>query len=128
MIRRPPRSTRTYTLVPYTTLFRSPSIGRENGRDGFHAALGEQYVRRDHNGAGRRTFGDPVVGRIESAADDHPLDQRRLRHHHEAVGDDAYVQLVSPGDAIDLVLHRAGICIDHYFGHDWKSTRMNSRH
>src|SRR3546814_8400310 len=24
MIRRPPRSTRTYTLVPYTTLFRSP--------------------------------------------------------------------------------------------------------
>src|SRR3546814_19326632 len=24
MIRRPPRSTRTYTLFPYTTLFRSP--------------------------------------------------------------------------------------------------------
>src|SRR3546814_4686171 len=29
MIRRPPRSTRTYTLVPYTTLFRSkPVAGR----------------------------------------------------------------------------------------------------
>src|SRR3546814_8992264 len=27
MIRRPPRSTRTDTLFPYTTLFRSPSIG-----------------------------------------------------------------------------------------------------
>src|SRR3546814_20666765 len=27
MIRRPPRSTRTDTLVPYTTLFRSPSKG-----------------------------------------------------------------------------------------------------
>src|SRR3546814_6649440 len=26
MIRRPPRSTRTYTLVPYTTLFRSPLV------------------------------------------------------------------------------------------------------
>src|SRR3546814_19789928 len=26
MIRRPPRSTRTDTLFPYTTLFRSPSI------------------------------------------------------------------------------------------------------
>src|SRR3546814_19544115 len=25
MIRRPPRSTRTYTLFPYTTLFRSPA-------------------------------------------------------------------------------------------------------
>src|SRR3546814_16030732 len=30
MIRRPPRSTRTDTLFPYTTLFRSPSA-RENG-------------------------------------------------------------------------------------------------
>src|SRR3546814_14631878 len=27
MIRRPPRSTRTDTLVPYTTLFRSPAEG-----------------------------------------------------------------------------------------------------
>src|SRR3546814_9834581 len=27
MIRRPPRSTRTYTLFPYTTLFRSPGAG-----------------------------------------------------------------------------------------------------
>src|SRR3546814_15179462 len=26
MIRRPPRSTRTYTLFPYTTLFRSPLV------------------------------------------------------------------------------------------------------
>src|SRR3546814_303938 len=28
MIRRPPRSTRTYTLFPYTTLFRSPRPGQ----------------------------------------------------------------------------------------------------
>src|SRR3546814_17298706 len=28
MIRRPPRSTRTYTLFPYTTLFRSPPPSR----------------------------------------------------------------------------------------------------
>src|SRR3546814_2819182 len=28
MIRRPPRSTRTDTLFPYTTLFRSPRTGR----------------------------------------------------------------------------------------------------
>src|SRR3546814_15907616 len=32
MIRRPPRSTRTDTLFPYTTLFRSRSAGREYGR------------------------------------------------------------------------------------------------
>src|SRR3546814_6505643 len=29
MIRRPPRSTRTDTLFPYTTLFRSPSFGSQ---------------------------------------------------------------------------------------------------
>src|SRR3546814_20607512 len=28
MIRRPPRATRTYTLFPYTTLFRSLSLAR----------------------------------------------------------------------------------------------------
>src|SRR3546814_19526685 len=33
MIRRPPRSTRTYTLVPYTTLFRSHA-GRRQTVDG----------------------------------------------------------------------------------------------
>src|SRR3546814_7903216 len=33
MIRRPPRSTRTDTLFPYTTLFRSRSDRRAGGRD-----------------------------------------------------------------------------------------------
>src|SRR3546814_3668080 len=37
MIRRPPRSTRTDTLFPYTTLFRSPS-GLETGRVGLPPA------------------------------------------------------------------------------------------
>src|SRR3546814_9314249 len=48
MIRRPPRSTRTDTLFPYTTLFRSPRRGRSlhvcfRGRwlpDGRHLARG----------------------------------------------------------------------------------------
>src|SRR3546814_6379538 len=31
MIRRPPRSTRTDTLFPYTTLFRSPALALEHG-------------------------------------------------------------------------------------------------
>src|SRR3546814_9789245 len=33
MIRRPPRSTRTYTLFPYTTLFRSDLPGKEIMRE-----------------------------------------------------------------------------------------------
>src|SRR3546814_10105081 len=32
MIRRPPRSTRTDTLFPYTTLFRSAQIAEANGK------------------------------------------------------------------------------------------------
>src|SRR3546814_16881454 len=39
MIRRPPRSTRTDTLFPYTTLFRSPppaSVLQRMEEDGFH--------------------------------------------------------------------------------------------
>src|SRR3546814_7534804 len=50
MIRRPPRSTRTDTLFPYTTLFRSPAalaatLGAETGREGGGA--------RRHRGLGR---------------------------------------------------------------------------
>src|SRR3546814_4413219 len=33
MIRRPPRSTRTDTLFPYTTLFRSLTVGRQDGKN-----------------------------------------------------------------------------------------------
>src|SRR3546814_4012241 len=35
MIRRPPRSTRTDTLFPYTTLFRSQDVSRIGWRDFF---------------------------------------------------------------------------------------------
>src|SRR3546814_4148570 len=37
MIRRPPRSTRTDTLFPYTTLFRSRQEGPRQGASGFRA-------------------------------------------------------------------------------------------
>src|SRR3546814_12364330 len=50
MIRRPPRSTRTYTLVPYTTLFRSDAAAFK-GRD---ACLG--------GGQGRTRVGDFRLG------------------------------------------------------------------
>src|SRR3546814_10839758 len=43
MIRRPPRATRTYTLFPYTTLFRSaeiPGAGDDGVFYGFRAGSG----------------------------------------------------------------------------------------
>src|SRR3546814_12821629 len=39
MIRRPPRSTRTDTLFPYTTLFRSGGFGERQRRVGHELAL-----------------------------------------------------------------------------------------
>src|SRR3546814_8650928 len=43
MIRRPPRSTRTDTLFPYTTLFRS-ACGRSRGRGCREAGRSRQYL------------------------------------------------------------------------------------
>src|SRR3546814_3014596 len=53
MIRRPPRSTRTYTLSPYTTLFRS----RE------HSLEREIELLRDHYDADRFSEGDEAEQR-----------------------------------------------------------------
>src|SRR3546814_17206651 len=46
MLRRPPRSTRTDTLFPYTTLFRSAGGGHHVGS----AGVLEERVRRGHTG------------------------------------------------------------------------------
>src|SRR3546814_7572785 len=48
MIRRPPRSTRTDTLFPYTTLFRSPVFQART----HHGRVG-RIRNRDSSGAGR---------------------------------------------------------------------------
>src|SRR3546814_6890397 len=49
MIRRPPRSTRTDTLFPYTTLFRSPQAAiafRAHPGTQMHFVNGDRRVRR----------------------------------------------------------------------------------
>src|SRR3546814_17901482 len=58
MIRRPPRSTRTDTLFPYTTLFRSVRIARGGGGDrGWRRRRGARAefhaVARERCGFGR---------------------------------------------------------------------------
>src|SRR3546814_4250842 len=73
MIRRPPRSTRTDTLFPYTTLFRSPDGRRKEVRRQDQGQIyRECEVRRHGAGAGRagrqersgdrRRRSDPGVG------------------------------------------------------------------
>src|SRR3546814_2635833 len=51
MIRRPPRSTRTDTLFPYTTLFRSVDggVGLRLGLGDDHALAGGEAVGLDHD-------------------------------------------------------------------------------
>src|SRR3546814_18185903 len=70
MIRRPPRSTRTDTLFPYTTLFRAPALSRGARRGGAGAGrpllAGDLRGRRDQlrrKGAGlARTGGEDGAG------------------------------------------------------------------
>src|SRR3546814_20310158 len=50
MIRRPPRSTRTDTLFPYTTLFRSAAL--ELAQDGEDLVGGALLHLRHHRGGG----------------------------------------------------------------------------
>src|SRR3546814_1536095 len=85
MIRRPPRSTRTDTLFPYTTLFRSAQIvhGEEN-RIGAEerdpeVKLAQRIVQHSPG-----DLGVPVVDRPE----DHQ--NRRNAHDHVEMGDNEH--------------------------------------
>src|SRR3546814_3170140 len=95
MIRRPPRSTRTDTLFPYTTLFRSETIfvGNPIGDVGKR---GRAFIGRDHqiriivvetHDISRRhdVIADAVVGDIEQTAQERPiaLDSRSEEHTSE---------------------------------------------
>src|SRR3546814_7464004 len=59
MIRRPTISTRTDTLFPYTTLFRSPHA-RHGGSTAFSRGECRRRNSRSHRSAGRRAGGYTV--------------------------------------------------------------------
>src|SRR3546814_3206239 len=71
MIRRPPRSTRTDTLFPYTTLFRSADQGRSGAQ--------RRTVRRDR----RARLRDPLFGARRAARAARGQDQRSEEHTSE---------------------------------------------
>src|SRR3546814_19747620 len=76
MLRRPPRATRTDTLLPYTTLFRSfvPALGVERGVFGFLAAVpvGDAHLQLVH-AVEHVALGDAQVA---DAVDRHPAPSR----------------------------------------------------
>src|SRR3546814_13544413 len=120
MIRRPPRPTRTDTLFPYTTLFRSDIDGRHaEGGDGMdlvlHAAGQPERQTRRH---------DPGPG-------------LRLYDHHAARGVDELGPAVAMGsdDVAGRIVRGVGmhglrqVLQRLYRGvEDRKSTRLNSSH
>src|SRR3546814_17794127 len=102
MIRRPPRSTRTDTLFPYTTLFRShcsrpmgilnPRPGRCDHSDGYRSQNDEQRRRaeanekeaannRDHRIEQRTDAPGPerIIKRSAKNADDDSIDTGKRR-------------------------------------------------
>src|SRR3546814_3313793 len=112
MIRRPPRSTRTATLFPYTTLFRSPApLG-----DAVERGDAGDIVLAQHMLAKRppARFGGAGIGgdAVQIFARQHPLRERRK-------GDAAGAEI---GERVEQVV------LDPAVEQDRKSTRLNSSH
>src|SRR3546814_4981028 len=119
MIRRPPRSTRTDTLFPYTTLFRS--------LDQADALQLENRLAHDmalHLEAGGQVLLDQAFARLQPAQHDLFLDQvgQPARPVDRARG--------VPGrlPRSILILTLPGMLPRHVLQADRKSTRLNSSH
>src|SRR3546814_9028709 len=103
MIRRPPGSTRTVTLLPYTTLLRSDS--RRTSRDKYHSARGYRVrtgAGGDNTTSARRgsvrhrhlqSAGDAIAGRGGGprldGRRDRPAPAATARRRDAAAGDQA---------------------------------------
>src|SRR3546814_15492375 len=99
MIRRPPRSTRTDTLFPYTTLFRSPSgtthFSWRNNNLSVYKAFGHQHLKEITRSLNQLQAGFPGQlnlipyrgdfsrGIIATAYIDCPLDEASARELYQ---------------------------------------------
>src|SRR3546814_8814020 len=113
MKRRPPRSTRTDTLVPYTTLFRSPRFARTAVDRHRHIDPHRSEVRII---AAAYPDSEADVGKLRIAASIHlsGVDERNDAEVAEAVAR-LKREFVDRADAQRIIVDR-------------KSTRMNSSH
>src|SRR3546814_3310973 len=110
MIRRPPRSTRTDTLFPYTTLFRSRILEIFTIERGFHKS-------RMHRVNANMVFGELPGGYLA----EHPHRRLRCRIERERRHDRLHrARRGNIDDRSPDTLHRRQ--------QDRKSTRLNSSH
>src|SRR3546814_12390490 len=77
MIRRPPRSTRTDTLFPYTTLFRQHLFAISDGK--FHRRLSLCLARRTHDHVAARRARHGALDRDQAALGVDPAHLEALR-------------------------------------------------
>src|SRR3546814_4528101 len=86
MLRRPPRSTRTDTLFPYTTLFRSVEVRRiarpgtrePPRREYFLRGTAQSVMAAAPQAARRPRIVNPVNGSVYAIDPDIPADRQRL--------------------------------------------------
>src|SRR3546814_19560247 len=111
MIRRPPRSTRTDTLFPYTTLFRSEiaqRLGQRRGRQ-HHLDAGRGVARRRGNDAD--VFVD-IAGQchdcVEERVTPHPVRQVNRVDKHRQVLPVADRKRVVKGKRVSVSLYFGG--------------------
>src|SRR3546814_6837680 len=88
LIRRPPRSTRTYTLFPYTPLFRSRLIGRRMRRQRRQAAAEQQAQDRASSRSREphdRTPCSPAISQALPRSEEHTSELQSLMRISYAV-------------------------------------------
>src|SRR3546814_15282619 len=104
MIRRPPRSTRTDTLFPYTTLFRSVAIdelfseiGKDENFSGIEASALINYVKKRY---GKETgLGKPELSRLLKEAQSIRLNgDGEMAADHEAIAREVIDEMSRGGD------------------------------
>src|SRR3546814_2079211 len=123
MIRRPPRSTRTDTLFPYTTLFRSiqAAIDILNRRAQPQIGFRMQEVQRSAHGKAKQQIQDGAaqggLPRFIGAHDQMKV-APRLRERNAFIGEFSVAQKVEPAKSHNALLRLL----------DRKSTRLNSSH
>src|SRR3546814_5004383 len=92
MIRRPPRSTRTDTLFPYTTLFRSADVEAVQVARPLFCIAGHQRLRRnafffglEHDGRAVRVIGPYEMHRMAGRSEEHTSELQSLMRISYAV-------------------------------------------
>src|SRR3546814_1516492 len=119
MIRRPSRPTRTDTLFPYTTLFRSSEVVQAEA-DRLRARLAEREERRDKKKSGTsKPQTDDELTKLKA------LSERFLKQSHGENARDPELRRAQGLVAQSISIARAKYPDDPT---DRKSTRMNSSH